>query len=88
MDHETNLEYQSGIQTLLDDGWEILAIVADGKPGLGKIFPDIPFQLCQFHQFQRITQLISKNPKLEASQELRQIIFLPNETDQASFEIP
>lgn len=86
VDHETNAAYASGIQELLNDGWDISAIVADGKPGLGKLFPDIPFQLCQFHQFQRITQLISKNPKLEANQDLRQIMFYLKETDQASFE--
>ena len=62
-----------------------MGIVADGKPGLGKLFPGIPFQLCQFHQFQRVTQLISKNPKLEASQELRAIMFNLKQTDKASF---
>ena len=86
VDHETNSEYMSGIEALINDGWEILAIIADGKPGLGKLFPEIPFQLCQFHQFQRITQLISKNPKLQASQELREILFLLKETDRLSFE--
>jgi len=84
--HETNQEYRLGIQSLLDDGFTIFGIVADGKPGLKKLFPDIPFQLCQFHQFQRVTQLISKNPKLEASQELRQIMFHLKETDKVSFE--
>jgi len=86
VDHETNEEYRSGVQELINDSWEILGIVADGKPGLRKLFPDIPFQLCQFHQFQRVTQLISKNPKLEASQEFRQIMFRLKETDFASFE--
>ena len=84
--NETNEDYRSGIQELLDDGWEILGIVADGKPGLGKLFPDIPFQLCQFHQFQRVTQLISKNPKLKAGQEFREIMFDLKQTDRASFE--
>jgi DNA-binding XRE family transcriptional regulator len=86
VDHETNEEYRSGIQALLNDGWGISGIVADGKPGLGKLFPDIPFQLCQFHQFQTVTRYISKNPKLEASRELRQIMFYLKETDKASFE--
>lgn len=84
--HETNEEYRSGIQELIDNGWEILAIIADGKPGLGKLFPNIPFQLCQFHQFQRVTQLISKNPKLQASRESREIMFRLKETDKESFE--
>ncbi len=86
VDHETNDEYRSGIQELINDGWKILGIVADGKPGLGKLFPKIPFQLCQFHQFQRVTQLISKNPQLQASQEFREIMFNLKHTDQESFE--
>lgn len=86
VEHETNEEYRSGIQELLNDGWDILAIVADGKPGLGKLFPDIPFQLCQFHQFQTVTRYISKNPKLEASQEFRTIMFDLKQTTKASFE--
>ncbi len=85
VDHETNEEYRSGIQELLDDGWMISGIVADGKPGLGKLFSAIPFQLCQFHQFQTITRYISKNPKLEAGKELRQLMFLLKETDYSSF---
>lgn len=85
VDHETNEEYQRGIETLLHDGWEIRAIVADGKPGLGNLFPEIPFQLCQFHQFQTVTRYISKNPKLIASQELRQLMFYLKQTDHASF---
>lgn len=85
--HETNEEYRSGIQELINDGWEVLGIVADGKPGLGKLFPEIPFQLCQFHQFQRVTQLISKNPQLQASREFREIMFNLKQTDQESFEL-
>ena len=65
VDHETNEEYRAGIEILIQDGWEILAIVADGKPGLSKLFPDIPFQKCHFHQFQTVTQCISKNPQLQ-----------------------
>jgi hypothetical protein len=86
VDHETNEAYRSGIQVLINDGWEIFGIVADGKPGLSKLFPNIPFQLCQFHQFQIVTRYISKNPKLEASKELRQIMFYLKETDYESFK--
>lgn len=84
--HETNEAYRKGIQELINDGWIIRAIVADGKPGLSKLFPHIPFQLCQFHQFQIVTRYISKKPKLEASRELREIMFFLKETDIASFE--
>ena len=85
VEHETNELYRQGIQELMDAGWIIEAIVADGKPGIGNLFPQIPFQLCQFHQFATVTRYISKKPKLPASQELRELMFLLKETDEASF---
>jgi len=84
--HETNEKYRDGILELMHDGFEITAIVADGKPGLSKLFPEIPFQMCHFHQMQRVTQLISKKPKLFAGKEFRSIILLLPRTDRASFE--
>ena len=83
--HETNELYRKGVQQLLDAGWNIQGIVADGKPGLQYLFPHIPFQMCQFHQCQIITRNISKKPKLDAGKELRQLMFLLTETDEASF---
>ena len=83
--YENNDYYARGIQALLDAGWIIEALVADGKPGLQKLFPFIPFQLCQFHQFQTVTRYISKKPKMEASKELRTLLFSLKETDHASF---
>jgi len=83
--HETNELYRKGIQELIDDGWQILAIVADGKPGIKRLFPDIPFQLCQFHQFATVTRYISKNPKLEAGKDLRDLMFFLKKTSQQNF---
>lgn len=42
--------------------------------------------MCHFHQFQRITQLISKKPKLQAGKDLREIMFWLKETDYESFQ--
>jgi hypothetical protein len=84
--HETNDLYRQGIQELLDDGWDVLGLVADGKPGIRALFPDIPFQKCQFHQCKTITTYISKKPKLEAGKELREIMLNLAHTDKASFE--
>jgi len=84
--HETNELYRQGIQELLDDGWDVLGLVADGKPGISALFPDIPFQKCQFHQCKTITTHISKKPKLEAGKELREIMLNLAHTDKASFK--
>lgn len=53
-------DYRQGIEWLE----EIQAIVADGLQGLKDLFLDIPFQYCQFHQLQRIRQLLSTKPRL------------------------
>ena len=81
---ERNADYKEGVEELISDGWKITAIVSDGRPGLRKLLPSIPFQLCQFHKFQRITQLISRNPRLEAGRDLRRILFCLKQTDRES----
>ncbi len=85
VDHETNEKYREGIQFLIDQGWIIEMLIADGKPGLVKLFSNIPFQLCNFHIFQNVTRSTTKKPKLKAGIELRNIMFRLTETDEASF---
>ena len=86
VDHETNQKYGEGIELLMRKGWKIKMLIADGKPGLGRLFPDIPFQHCQFHLFQIVTRYISKKPKLLAGKQLREIMFRLKETDRESFD--
>ncbi|MFB9057295.1 hypothetical protein ACFFU9_11155, partial [Mariniflexile ostreae] len=47
---ETNALYIKGIKELISKGFEVVAIVCDGRKGLVGAFKDIPVQLCQFHQ--------------------------------------
>ncbi len=63
-------------------GYEIEAVVIDGKQGVAKVFGDIPVQLCQFHQVKTITTKLTRKPKLEASIELRRLsLTLTNTTE-------
>ena len=78
-------DYVSGINQLNKEGWEILAIVCDGKRGLFKAFGKIPIQMCQYHQIALITRYITKNPKLEAGKELKELMKLLTITDKESF---
>ena len=48
--NETNALYIKGIQELISKGFEVIAIVCDGRKGLLQSFNDIPVQMCQFHQ--------------------------------------
>lgn len=81
---ETIEEYRSGIKYLLDKGWDIQAIISDGK-GLGQDFCGIPVQMCHFHQMKIITKYLTKNPILRANIELRHIALKLSKTDKESF---
>lgn len=83
--YETNLAYQKGIEELKNQGFNIVAIVCDGRKGLALSFKDIPVQMCQFHQSAIIRRYLTKNPKLQASHELMQVVDLMASTDKESF---
>lgn len=70
---ETKQDYLDWIQYLKDQWRKILAIVCDWKKGLLWGFWNIPTQMCLFHQQQIIRRYITKNPKLEANVEFKEI---------------
>jgi hypothetical protein len=65
LQQETIGKYVQGITELKTQGWNIQAIVCDGKRGLFKAF-DCPVQMCQFHQAAIVTRYITRRPKLQA----------------------
>lgn len=83
--HETLQLYKQGITDLLEQGWDIKAIVCDGKRGLFNAFTSIPVQMCQFHQTAIVTRYITKRPKLQAGKELKQVVSLLTRSDKESF---
>lgn len=84
--HETNNLYAAGISFLQENGFEIKAIVCDGRKGLLSLFSNIPIQMCQFHQVSIITRYLTRKPKLQAAKELREHTLLLSKTDKESFE--
>ncbi len=83
---ETNALYVQGVEELKIRGFDILAIVCDGRRGLLQSFHGIPVQMCQFHQVAIIRRYLTGNPKLPAAIELKQIVGLMKQTDKESFE--
>ena len=81
---ETIEEYRTGLKYLLDQGWQIKAIISDGR-GLGQNFYGIPIQMCHFHQVNIITKHLTKNPILRPNIELRRLALKLTKTDKASF---
>jgi len=84
--YETNALYKKGIEELKNKGFEIIAIVCDGRRGLINSFQSIPVQMCQFHQAAIVRRYITKKPRLPASIELKEIVNMMKQTDKESFE--
>jgi hypothetical protein len=83
--NETNLLYRKGIEILFNKGYTINAIVCDGRKGLLNMYPNIPTQMCQFHQTAIIRRYITKKPKTDAANELKVLVKLLTKTDKESF---
>lgn len=83
---ETNALYKQGIKKLEGQGFIIDGIVCDGRRGLISLFNGIPVQMCQFHQAAIVRRYITKNPRMPAAIELKEITALMKQTDRESFE--
>lgn len=83
IDYERIEDYYRARRKIERQGFRVLAIVTDGKPGIRGIFGDVPVQMCHFHQKQIITRHLTTKPKLQAGIELRAIAqTLCNTTEQ------
>ena len=60
-------DYLVGIAYLKRQGIRVSGVISDGLSGLRKALAPIPYQYCQFHQIQRIRQLLTNHPKHPAS---------------------
>ena len=82
-------EYENLLDDLVACSIVFSAFVIDGRRGVLQLllrkFPDVPIQLCHFHQMQIITRYLSRRPKLEAGKELRQIALKLSKIDKQSF---
>jgi hypothetical protein len=82
---ETNNLYLAGIEEITRRGIKIQAIICDGRKGLLSLFPDVPIQMCNFHQVAIIRRYLTKHPKMQASKELWEHALLLKHTDKESF---
>ena len=83
--YETNALYAAGVNDLRERGYEIGAIVCDGRKGLIGLFENVPVQMCQFHQIAIVTRYLTRRPKTQAAQELRIIALTLAKTDKDTF---
>ena len=78
--YETNALYAEALNELREKGVEIQSIVCDGRKGLLQMFPEIPAQLCQFHQVKTVSRYLTRNPKTAAGKALWRLTLTLKET--------
>lgn len=83
--YETIAGYVEGIKYLKQQGIKVKGIVCDGRKGLFTALKEYPIQMCQFHQIAIVTRYITRKPKVPASIELKNIMYLLPQTDKESF---
>jgi len=70
---ETAVVYHELRWQIEQKGFEIQAVVIDGRPGIIDVFWDVPVQMCHFHQIAIMTRYLTARPKLVAGQMMRHI---------------
>ena len=78
-------DYKELFCEVLESGYEIQAIVLDGKRGLIKAFNEYPIQMCIFHQQQIMTRYLTQNPRHKASIDLKEISHLLGKINEIEF---
>lgn len=78
-------QYKEMVRKIQEAGWNISAIVCDGKRGLLGWFGNVPTQMCQFHQVALVLRSTTKKPKTEANQDLKQLAYMLTRTDKETF---
>ena len=83
---ETTYAYQEAYANLKNKGFSFSAIVSDGRfVTVPWLFPNIPIQMCHFHQEQIVIRYLTLNPKLEAGIDLLELTRTLPKIDEASF---
>ena len=77
-------DYLAGIAYLKGQGIQVNGVISDGLSGLKKALEPILYQYCQFHQVQRIRQLLTNHPKHPASITLKEISLQVTHSDKSS----
>lgn len=82
---EATSAYQMARENLEKQGFTFKALVGDGRVATPWLFPDIPIQMCQFHQLQIVIRCTTLNPKLEAGIELLELAKTLSHTTEKEF---
>jgi hypothetical protein len=90
VESETIKTIECGLEVLEQTGYKFKSITIDGRKGviqcLKRRYPDLPIQLCQFHQAQIVRRYTTNTPKTECGQALKALMYLLTEVDHDIFE--
>lgn len=84
--YETNTLCAEAIGSLKAKGIEVQSIVCDSRKGLPQLFPNIPVQLCHFHQVKTVGRYLTRNPQTAAGKELWRLALSLKSSRRADFE--
>lgn len=82
---ETTGLYVDLKQQLLDRGYTVLSVTADGFSGIQSAFPGIPYQMCLVHMERLVTRGTTRNPQTEAGLVLLSLVRTLHTTDSITF---
>lgn len=82
---ETKEYYAELKHNIESRGWNIKAVVLDGRTGIPRVFLGLPVQICQFHQTQIVRRKLTLRPETEAGQTLLTLGFSITKKDEVTF---
>jgi len=83
IESETKESYAALKANLESRGFNLKAVVLDGRTGIPRVFEGIPVQICQFHQLQIVRRKLTLRPETEAGQTLLAIGFSISKNTEA-----
>ncbi len=89
IESETLREIEAGLKTLEAKGYQFKSFTIDGRKGvillLKALYPNVPVQLCHFHQAQIIRRYTTNKPKTSCGQELHHFMKSLSTCDEKTF---
>lgn len=84
---ESTSSYQIAMYDLQRKGFDVVAVVGDGKVSVSWLFKGLPVQMCHFHMKQIIVRCITLNPILPAGIELLAVMNTLTFSTEAEFTL-
>ena len=77
------------MRCLISRGWRFSSVTIDGRKGviqlIKRLFPDVPIQLCIFHQKAIVRRYLTAKPKTSCGQEIRELTSFLNHVSEDLF---